>query len=129
MVPRQKAKGPWLLVGREKPAGLPNGTGPNLPPAFLEGKENRLFLGYWMRGRHNRKLHLQLEQLGWRGLLWEEIPFAKITAQFRRSSPVLGGNPDDFKATGPTPDFLAIRGPGEFPWVWDWLRKGVIRPR
>lgn len=72
---------------------------------------------------------LQLEHLGWRGLLWEKMPLARTTALVRRSNPVLGGNPEEFKTTGPRPDFLALRRPGEFPWIWDWLRKGVIRPR
>lgn len=72
---------------------------------------------------------LHLERAGWRGLLWEKMDLPRRTAQARRSSPVLGGDPAELRRQGPGPDFLAIRRPGEFPWIWSWLDTGDIRPR
>lgn len=111
-------------------------------PLVCQTEQDRIFLRYFWKEKKvgcfweigcgdgtTGSCTLQLEQSGWRGLLWEERKVPRATAQTRRSSLVLGGDPQEIKVTGPAPDFLAIRKPGEYPWIWGWLGMGVIRPR
>lgn len=72
---------------------------------------------------------LHLEQAGWRGLLWENREIPRRAARTRRACAVWGDEPADLRLQGPDPDFLAIRRPGEFPWIWNWLEKESLRPR
>lgn len=69
---------------------------------------------------------LYLEQMGWRGFLWEKQAISRSKAQARRSNPVMGAESATLQS--PTPDFLAIRKPGEVSWIWNWLQSTTRLP-
>jgi len=130
---------PWLHGKRRK--GLERQFGEK-KLLVCQTEQDRIFARYFLKGSPagvfweigcgdgtTGSLSFHLEQAGWHGLLWENLEIPRRIARTRRTSPVQGGDPEESRWLGPAPDFLAIRRPAEFPWIWSWLETGNFRPR